>query len=56
MKIIYCINCNKYRKVNPKILCIFDKALARSVICDKCDYNVTIKMKRYLKKKNQLRY
>ena len=54
MKKIYWIKCIKYRKFkNPKILYIFDKTLALSIICGKCN---AVIMKKYLKKMNQLRY
>ena len=54
MKKIYCIVCGKYRKSkNPKIPYIFKKTLLCSFVFALC---VTVKMKRYLKKKNQLKY
>ena len=54
MKKVYGVICGKYRKFkNPKISFIFGKLsfffLLFSVI-------TTMKMKKYLKKKNQLRY
>ena len=53
MKKICCITCDKYRKFeNPKISFIFDKTLVFSIIYGKCD----IEAKKYLKKKNRLRY
>ena len=40
MKKIYCIKCNKYRKLkNPKISCIFNGTLVLSIICGKCSNN-----------------
>ena len=43
----------KYRKFkNPKISYIFKKTLVLSIICSKCENED----KKYLKKKNQLRY
>ena len=36
---IYCIVCDKYRKLkNPKISYIFIKTLGLSIVCSKCDY------------------
>ena len=53
MKKIYCLICGKYRKFkNPKISKMSKKTLVLSVISRKCK----MKMKKYLKKKNQLRY
>ena len=52
MKKIYCVVCGKHKKFkNPKISYILGKTLALlfAVI-------VAVKMKRYLKKKNHLRY
>ena len=52
MKNIYCIICGKYIKFkNPEIF-IFDKTLFLSIIYGKCG----IEAKKYLKKKNRLRY
>ena len=49
---LYCVNFGKYRKFKkPKIPDILEKTLALSIICSKCKN----KMKKYLKKKNQLR-
>ena len=40
MKEIYCVKCNKYRKLkNPRISYIFDETLSLSTICDKCSSN-----------------
>ena len=40
MKKIYCVKCNKYRKLkNPRISYIFDETLSLSTICDKCSSN-----------------
>ena len=40
MKKIYCVKCNKYRKLkNPRISYIFDEILSLSTICDKCGSN-----------------
>ena len=40
MKIIYCINWNKYRNFkSPKISWIFNETLILSIICDKCGRN-----------------
>ena len=40
MKSIYCIKCNKYRKLkNPKVSYILDKTLVLSITCDKCGSN-----------------
>ena len=37
MKKLYCVKCNKYRKLkNPRISYIFDETLSLSTICDKC--------------------
>ena len=48
---IYCVVCGKYRKFkNSKMPYILQKTV-HSIIC-----SVAVKMKRYLKKKNQLRY
>ena len=53
MKKINCLICGKYRKFkNPKISKMSTKTLVLSVISRKCK----MKMKKYLKKKNQLRY
>ena len=47
MEKIYCIKCDKYKKLkNPKIQYIFDKTLVLSIICDRCgsnDENVMMK-------------
>ena len=49
---MYCNVCNKYRKFeNTKISCIFKKPLSLSIA-----YSVVINMKKYLKKKIQLKY
>ena len=43
MKKIYYIKCNKYKIFkNPKILYIFDKTLALSIIYRQCDSNYEI--------------
>ena len=40
MKKLYCVKCNKYRKLkNPRISYIFDELLSLSTICDKCGSN-----------------
>ena len=53
MKQIYCVICGKYRKFRkPKISYILEKTLVLSIICGKGK----MRMKKYLKKKNQLRY
>ena len=40
MEKIYCIKCDKYKKLkNPKIQYIFDKTLVLSIICDRCGSN-----------------
>ena len=40
MKKLYCVKCNKYRKLkNPRISYIFDETLSLSTICDKCSSN-----------------
>ena len=37
MNEIYCIKCNKYRKINnPKISYVFNKTLVLSIIYDRC--------------------
>ena len=44
---------NKYKKFkNPKISYTFNKTLVNSIVCDKCGEMI----KKYLKKKNKLRY
>ena len=49
MKYLYCVICGKYRKFEkPKKSYILEITLVLSVICSKC--------KKYIKKKNQLRY
>ena len=49
MKKVYCNKCNKDKKLkNPKISYIFENTSVLSIICDM--------MKKYLKKKIQLRY
>ena len=54
MKTIYCINCNKYRKFeNPETGYIFDKILVISLFLIILIIVIT---KKYLKKKNHLRY
>ena len=51
MKKIYCIICGKYRKFEkPRVTTKI--TLVLFIICSKCK----IKMKKYLKKKIQLRY
>ena len=53
MRKIYCTNCKKHKELKkPKISYISDKTLLLSNICDKC----RVKMKKYLKKRNQLKY
>ena len=53
MKNLYYIICGKYNKFeNPKISYILEKALVLSIIW----VSVKVSMKKYLKKKNQLRY
>ena len=50
MKEMYCIVCGKHIKFeNPKISYIFEKTLVLSITC----IIVAVKMKRYLKKKNE---
>ena len=50
MKKIYCVICVTYRKFGkPKISYLLEKTLVLSIIC-------RMKMKNYLKKKNQLKY
>ena len=49
----YFVICGMYRKFkNLKISYIFEKTLAFSIICIKCENE----NKKHLKKKNQLRY
>ena len=53
MKKLYCVICGKYRKFkNPKIPYILEKTLIFVLFA----VSVKMKMKKYLKKKNQLRY
>ena len=53
MKKIYCVICDKYRKFkNLKISYIFEKRLALSIICSKCENED----EKFLKNKKQLRY
>ena len=53
MKKLYCVICAKYRKFEkPKISHILEKILVYYIIYS----NVKMKMKKYLRKKNQLRY
>ena len=53
MKKVYCIICGKYRKFEkPKISYLLKKTLVPSIICSKCKNE----NKKYLEKKNQLRY
>ena len=53
MKKLYYIICGKYRKfVKPKISYLLEKALVLSIFT----VSARMKMKNYLKKKNQLRY
>ena len=53
MKKLYCIICSKYRKSeNPKIWHLLEKTLLLSIIYSKCKKE----MKKYLKKKYQLKY
>ena len=53
MKNLYYIIYGKYNKFeNPKISYILEKALVLSIIW----VSVKVSMKKYLKKKNQLRY
>ena len=50
----YCNVYNEYRKyTNPKISCIFKKTLGLSIVCSKCSHEL---IKKYFKKKNQLKY
>ena len=52
MKKLYCVICRKCRKFEkPKISYLLEKTLVVSIICNKCE----MKMKKYLKKKNQLK-
>ena len=52
MKKLYCAICGKYRKLEkPKISYILEKTLVLVLFV----VSVTMKMKKYLKKKNQLR-
>ena len=53
MKKLYCVIFGKYRKFKkPKMSHIFGKILVLFTICSKCKS----KDKKYLKKKNQLKY
>ena len=53
MKELYCIICGKYRKFEkPKISYLLEKTLVLSIICSECKNE----MKKYLNKKNQLKY
>ena len=53
MRKLYCVICGKYRKFkNPKISYIFDNTLVVSITY----ISTKMKMKKHLKKKNQLRY
>ena len=53
MKRVYCIISGKYRKFDkPKISYLLKKTLVPSIICSKCKNED----KKYLEKKNQLRY
>ena len=53
MKKLYCVICGKYKKFeNPKISYILEKILVISIICG----SIKMKMEKYLKKKNKLRY
>ena len=53
MKKLYCVICSKSRKFEkPRISCLPEKTLVLSIIYRKCK----IEEKKYLKKKNQLRY
>ena len=53
MKNLYCVICGKNRKLKkPKISHFLEKTLVLSIICKK----FKIKLKKYLKKKNQLKY
>ena len=50
---MYCNVCNKYKKLKRiKISYIFQKTLSLSIIYS----SVVMNMKKYLKKKNQLKY
>ena len=50
---MYCNVCNKYKKLKrTKISYIFQKTLRLSIIYS----SVVMNMKKYLKKKNQLKY
>ena len=54
MRKIYCTNCKKYNELKKsKISYISDKTLLLSSIFNKCGSE---DKKKYLKKKNQLRY
>ena len=51
MKKLYYVICSKYRKFeNPKISFLLEKTVLSIIL------SVRMKMKSYLKKKNQLRY
>ena len=53
MKKPFCIVCSKYRKLEkPKTSYLLEKTLVLSIICSKCKNED----KKYLKKKNQLKY
>ena len=53
MKKLYCVICGKCRKFGkPKISYPLEKTLVLSIICINCKSED----KKYLKKKNQLRY
>ena len=53
MKKLYCVICGKYRKFEkPKISYVFEKHEFFLLLA----VSARMKMKKYLKKKNQLRY
>ena len=53
MKKLYCIICYKYRKFEkPKISYLLEKTIVLSII----GVSARMKMKKYLKKKNQSKY
>ena len=58
---IYCNVCNKYKKFkNPKMSYIFKKTLSLSIVYSECGLlftvSVVMNVKKYLKKKNQMKY
>ena len=53
MKKLYCVICGKYWKFEkPKTSYLLEKTLVLSIICNKCNNEDEL----FLKKKNQLRY